>query len=354
MRRGCSGRSVPWPREGVAVIFVSHRYGEVLELCDAVTVLRNGQVVHDGGTDGMTVDRLVELTLGQRVESVFTRSPIVSRGSAMSTWPSTGCARPVWPRRSRSPCGAARSSRCTARWDPDTPSWPASSAVTRGARPARSASAACTRRPRRDVPRRRIGIVPDNRMDNALFPELKVRSNVSVASVWKARTRPLRADPLRTPRTRAGRPCGGQGPGRHVGARARGPRAQWRQPTEGRAGPLADARRRRVAARRADPGRRRRRSHRHLPRDRRPRARRGRLPASCRATPRRWRRLADRALVFFKGAVVADLRGDAINDRNLLAASQGRRSLMQRRSRCERVSASERAATNGLRGRGTQ
>ena len=33
--------------------------------------------------------------------------------------------------------------------------------------------------------------------------------------------------------------------------------------------------------------------------------------------------LADRALVFFQGAVVADLRGDAINDRNLLAASQG-------------------------------
>ena len=37
------------------------------------------------------------------------------------------------------------------------------------------------------VPRRHIGIVPDNRMDNALFPELKVRSNVSVASAWKTR-----------------------------------------------------------------------------------------------------------------------------------------------------------------------
>ena len=28
--------------EGIAVIFVSHRYQEVLELCDHITVLRNG------------------------------------------------------------------------------------------------------------------------------------------------------------------------------------------------------------------------------------------------------------------------------------------------------------------------
>jgi ABC-type sugar transport system ATPase subunit len=33
--------------------------------------------------------------------------------------------------------------------------------------------------------------------------------------------------------------------------------------------------------------------------------------------------MADRVLVFFKGEVVAELQGDAINDRNLLAASQG-------------------------------
>ena len=35
--------------------------------------------------------------------------------------------------------------------------------------------------------RRGIGIVPDNRMDNALFSELTARSNVSVASPWKTR-----------------------------------------------------------------------------------------------------------------------------------------------------------------------
>ena len=49
---------------GVSIIFVSHRYREVLELCDRCTVLRNGRVV--ATEDAATVDlqRLVDLTLG--------------------------------------------------------------------------------------------------------------------------------------------------------------------------------------------------------------------------------------------------------------------------------------------------
>ena len=74
MPPGCSRRSGRSPPQGIAVIFVSHRYQEVLELCDHVTVLRNGQVVHHGAADGMTVDLMVELTLGQRAESVFART----------------------------------------------------------------------------------------------------------------------------------------------------------------------------------------------------------------------------------------------------------------------------------------
>ncbi len=62
-----------------------------------------------------------------------------------------------------------------------------------------------------------IGIVPENRMDNALFPELPVRSNISVASVRKARLG--RLSPLlsaRREREQAGR-GGPQGAGRHAG-----------------------------------------------------------------------------------------------------------------------------------------
>ena len=50
---------------GVGIVFVSHRYGEVLEICDRCTVLRNGKVVGRETVAGLTLERLVELTLGE-------------------------------------------------------------------------------------------------------------------------------------------------------------------------------------------------------------------------------------------------------------------------------------------------
>ena len=85
--------------QGIAVIFVSHRYQEVLELCDHVTVLRNGQVVHHGTADGMTVDLMVELTLGQRAESVFARTLASAGRQRASCSPSPICRVLVSPNR---------------------------------------------------------------------------------------------------------------------------------------------------------------------------------------------------------------------------------------------------------------
>ena len=50
---------------GVGIIFVSHRYGEVLEICDRCTVLRNGKVVAREDVAALNVERLVALTLGE-------------------------------------------------------------------------------------------------------------------------------------------------------------------------------------------------------------------------------------------------------------------------------------------------
>lgn len=49
---------------GRAVLFVSHRLGEVLELCDAVTVMRDGVVVATSSTQQLTVDDLIVQMLG--------------------------------------------------------------------------------------------------------------------------------------------------------------------------------------------------------------------------------------------------------------------------------------------------
>ena len=59
--------------DGVGIIFVSHRYQEVLRICDRATVLRNGRVVGEVGRGETSVDHLVELTLGQKVAAAFHR-----------------------------------------------------------------------------------------------------------------------------------------------------------------------------------------------------------------------------------------------------------------------------------------
>jgi ABC-type sugar transport system ATPase subunit len=55
-------------REGCSVIFVSHRLGEVLALCDVVTVLRDGRIVEERPVGELSPDRLVEAMLGEQLE----------------------------------------------------------------------------------------------------------------------------------------------------------------------------------------------------------------------------------------------------------------------------------------------
>ena len=50
---------------GVAVVFVSHRLAEVLEISSRVTVLRDGRLVGVYPTEGMTQSRLTELMTGK-------------------------------------------------------------------------------------------------------------------------------------------------------------------------------------------------------------------------------------------------------------------------------------------------
>ncbi|MET7440299.1 sugar ABC transporter ATP-binding protein, partial [Streptomyces sp. NPDC005568] len=55
---------------GIAVIYVSHRLDELYEICDAVTVLRDGKVVHTGRMADLDRLRLVSLMLGRDVGDV--------------------------------------------------------------------------------------------------------------------------------------------------------------------------------------------------------------------------------------------------------------------------------------------
>jgi ABC-type sugar transport system ATPase subunit len=54
--------------EGCSVIFVSHRLGEVLQLCDTVTVLRDGRVVAERAARELSAGALIEAMLGEQLE----------------------------------------------------------------------------------------------------------------------------------------------------------------------------------------------------------------------------------------------------------------------------------------------
>jgi ribose transport system ATP-binding protein len=55
---------------GVAIVFVSHRMGELFALCDHVTVLRDGRTVHAGPTTDLSRLELVALMLGRTMADV--------------------------------------------------------------------------------------------------------------------------------------------------------------------------------------------------------------------------------------------------------------------------------------------
>lgn len=58
---------------GIAIIFISHRFKEILDHCDRATVLRNGRLVKTLPMQGVSEETLVELTIGERTESFFHR-----------------------------------------------------------------------------------------------------------------------------------------------------------------------------------------------------------------------------------------------------------------------------------------
>jgi ABC-type sugar transport system ATPase subunit len=59
---------------GCAILFVSHRLGEVLDLCDQVTVMRDGEVVATSPASELTIDTLIHQMLGEAPQRLASRT----------------------------------------------------------------------------------------------------------------------------------------------------------------------------------------------------------------------------------------------------------------------------------------
>ncbi len=58
-------------KSGIAVIYISHRMEEIFEICETVTVMRDGRIIGTRDVVDVTPDELVEMMVGREVNSAY-------------------------------------------------------------------------------------------------------------------------------------------------------------------------------------------------------------------------------------------------------------------------------------------
>ncbi|MDG1896430.1 MAG: sugar ABC transporter ATP-binding protein [Fuerstiella sp.] len=58
-------------RQGIGIIYISHRLDEIFNIADTITVLRDGRYVGDAPASEMTRQQLIELMVGRSIENEF-------------------------------------------------------------------------------------------------------------------------------------------------------------------------------------------------------------------------------------------------------------------------------------------
>ena len=57
--------------QGIAIVYISHILGDVMRLCEDVTVLRDGRVVAQAPACELSVDRLITLMVGRSIDQIY-------------------------------------------------------------------------------------------------------------------------------------------------------------------------------------------------------------------------------------------------------------------------------------------
>lgn len=64
-------------KEGVGIVFISHRLNELFEICEKITVMRDGTVVENMPiTSDLKTTDIVELMLGRKMDENYVRKPV--------------------------------------------------------------------------------------------------------------------------------------------------------------------------------------------------------------------------------------------------------------------------------------
>lgn len=62
--------------QGIAVIYISHRMEEIFEICETVTVMRDGQIIGTRDVASVSSDELVKMMVGRELDSAFPKRDV--------------------------------------------------------------------------------------------------------------------------------------------------------------------------------------------------------------------------------------------------------------------------------------
>jgi L-arabinose transport system ATP-binding protein len=69
---------------GCAILYVSHRMEEIFELCDRITILRDGNHVATAELESLTRDAVVQQMVGRRLADIYNYTPRRHRGAGLA------------------------------------------------------------------------------------------------------------------------------------------------------------------------------------------------------------------------------------------------------------------------------
>lgn len=172
--------------QGVTILFVSHRYREVLAICERVSVMRNGRFVASVGCGETSLEHLVELTVGQRTETTFkrqSRAPVVGDVVLAAENLHVGArvnGVDLQVRRGEivGLCGLLGSGQN------ELARALAGDAADVKGKLILKGQEVRLRSPRQAL-RLGVAIMSESRQDEGLFPDLRVTANISIASLWR-------------------------------------------------------------------------------------------------------------------------------------------------------------------------
>jgi rhamnose transport system ATP-binding protein len=173
---------------GAGVLFISHRLEELFAICDTVTVLRDGEVTHDGLTAEMNTDELVRRMVGRELSQLFPKQETQPGDVALSVHRLTreGVFIDVSFEVRRGEIvalaglvGAGRSEVARAIFGIDTPD--GGHVEVDGVRLKRGSPAAAMRAG--------VGLVPEDRRQQGLVMELSIERNIGLTRLQALRSK---------------------------------------------------------------------------------------------------------------------------------------------------------------------